>query len=146
MNKRLKSTLLVSSQMVLILLLVVSTPYRHIPLLSYLFILASVLLVYWAYNSMKKSKFRVSPVPDEQATLITDGPYRYIRHPMYTAILLCCAGLLICHFTWLRLAMAVTLAIVLIFKLSWEEEMLKEKFAEYGEYMKRSKRVLPFVV
>lgn len=146
MQKSTKSLLLVSAQMVLILLLVVSTSYHHIPLLSYLFISASILLVYWAFHAMRKSKFHVSPVPDEQATLISNGPYRYIRHPMYTAILLCVAGLLICHFTWLRLTMAVTLALVLIFKLTWEEEMLKEKFPEYGDYMKRSKRIVPFIV
>jgi protein-S-isoprenylcysteine O-methyltransferase Ste14 len=146
MQKRVKSVFLVTTQMLLILVLVASTSFLHIPLLFYLFIYASLLLVIWASISMQKSKFRISPEPDVHAILITDGPYRYIRHPMYTAILLCVAGLLICQFTWLRLLMAVTLAFVLIFKLTWEERMLREKFPEYDEYMKRSKRILPFVV
>ena len=146
MQPRQRSLLLVSSQMILLLLLLATTPWRKMPLLSYLLLGLSFALIAWAIGTMRKSKLRVSPMPDAKATLVTDGPYKFIRHPMYTSILLGSAGLLVHHFTWMRLGVAVTLAIVLIFKLGWEEEMLRAKFPDYGDYMKRSKRILPFVV
>ncbi len=64
---------------------------------------------------------------------------------MYTAILSGVAGLLAIHFTWIRLSMAIALAIVLIIKLNWEEEMLNKKFDEYKNYSTRSRRIIPFV-
>lgn len=146
MQPRLRSLILVSSQMILILLLVWGTPWTKMPVWSYLLLGLSVALVTWAIWTMRKSKLRVTPEPDAMATLVTDGPYRFIRHPMYTSILLGSAGLLVHHFTWLRLGMAITLALVLVFKLTWEEEMLRARFPDYGEYMKRSKRILPYVV
>jgi protein-S-isoprenylcysteine O-methyltransferase Ste14 len=95
--------------------------------------------------TMQKSKLRILPEPSPNATLITNGPYHFIRHPMYTAILLGSVGLLINHFTWMRLSMVIALAIVLIIKLTWEEKMLSKKFGEYMDYMKHTKRILPFI-
>lgn len=94
---------------------------------------------------MKKSKLRILPEPSADAVLITNGPYRFIRHPMYTAILLGCIGLLIDHFTFLRLIMMISLAIVLITKLLWEEKMLTETFEGYKNYMAHTYRLLPFI-
>jgi protein-S-isoprenylcysteine O-methyltransferase Ste14 len=94
---------------------------------------------------MRQSKFRISPVPATVAELITNGPYKYIRHPMYTAIVLGAAGLLTCYFSWLRLGMSVVLAIMLIIKLFLEEKMLAEKFSGYTNYKKKTRRLLPFV-
>ena len=94
---------------------------------------------------MQKSKLSILPEPSANATLITKGPYRFIRHPMYTAILLGSLGLVINQFTWLRLAIVIALAIVLLIKLNWEEKMLSQKFDAYKEYMKHSKRLVPFI-
>lgn len=94
--------------------------------------------------SMQKSKLRISPIPAPDALLIITGPYKYIRHPMYLAVLLGAAGLLVIHFTWLRLCMAVILAIVLIIKMNWEEQMLKEIFSDYKNYVTHSWKVIPF--
>jgi len=94
---------------------------------------------------MQKSKLRILPEPSANATLVTRGPYRFIRHPMYTAILLGSTGLLIHYFTWMRLSMAIALAIVLLIKLTWEEKMLLQKFDAYRDYMKHTKRILPFI-
>lgn len=145
MPNRIKSILLVVLQFVFILLLLSGSPLKNIPALSYAFIILSILLVFWAIATMKKSKLRILPEPSPHATLITDGPYRFIRHPMYTAILMGSVGLLIHQFTWLRLSIVIALAIVLVAKLTWEERMLLQKFEAYRDYMRRSKRLLPFI-
>jgi protein-S-isoprenylcysteine O-methyltransferase Ste14 len=145
MPNRIKSILLVVFQFVLILLLILGSPLKKVPALAYTFIIFSILLVFWAIATMKKSKLRIRPEPSPHATLITTGPYRFIRHPMYTAILMGSVGLLVHQFTWLRLLIVIALTMVLVSKLTWEERMLLQKFEAYRDYMGRSKRLLPFI-
>jgi len=145
MPNRIKSILLVALQFLFIILLLSGTQLKNISLLAYAFLILSIVLVLWAMATMQKSKLRILPEPSPNATLITNGPYHFIRHPMYTAILFGSTGLVIHHFTWLRLSMVIALAIVLIIKLTWEERMLLQKFETYGEYMKHTKRILPFI-
>jgi protein-S-isoprenylcysteine O-methyltransferase Ste14 len=140
-----KSILLVALQFLFIVLLLLGSSFINIPLLAYAFLGISVLLIFWAIIAMQKSKLRILPEPSLHATLITNGPYRFIRHPMYTAILLASTGLLIHQFTWIRLAIAIALATVLLVKLFWEEKMLSQKFEAYKEYIKHTKRILPFI-
>ena len=110
-----------------------------------IFLLAGITLAIWAISTMQKSKLRISPVPAADAILVDTGPYKYLRHPMYTAILMTATGLLFIHFTWPRLAMALALTIVLIIKLFWEEAMLTRKFPSYTAYCKHTKRIIPFI-
>lgn len=112
---------------------------------SIVLLAASVLLVAWAIIAMRLSKLRISPVPAAESVLITNGPYKFIRHPMYTAIVLGAAGLLASYFSRIRLYMAVTLIIVLIIKLFWEEKMLAEKFSGYMVYKTRTWRLFPYI-
>lgn len=145
MNSNVKSTFLVSLQFILIGLLFWTTTAYTFSFLSGIFILVAIVLVAWAIISMQKSKVRISPIPANDAVLIITGPYKYIRHPMYLAVLLSTVGLLLIHFSWLRVCMAVTLAIVLIIKLNWEEQMLKVKFSDYKNYVNHSWRIIPFI-
>ena len=142
---RFKSILLVGLQFLFILLLLSGISLKDISLSAFTFMLFSVALILWALIAMQKSKLRILPEPSPNATLITIGPYRFIRHPMYTAILLASTGLLINQFAWLHLAIVIALAIVLLIKLNWEEKMLCQKFDEYKEYMKHTKQILPFI-
>lgn len=144
-HPRLKSILLVGLQFLFIFLLLFGSSFNNLSALVYTFIIPSAALVLWAIASMRKSKLRIFPEPSANATLVTGGPYRFIRHPMYTAVLLGCCGLLANHFTWVRFAMTVGLFIVLIIKLSWEEEMLAQKFDGYRDYMKNTLRLIPFL-
>src|SRR6185437_13951433 len=124
MPDRIKSILLVTLQFIFILLLLIRSRLNELWLVPAIFISLSVLLVVWAIATMQKSKLRILPEPSAGATLITDGPYHFIRHPMYTSILLGTTGLLINHFNWMRLTFFIALVSVLIIKLTWEEKML----------------------
>ena len=145
MQDRIKSLLLVGLQFLFIGLLVAGSSLQNINLAATTVILISTLLVLWAVFTMQKSKLRITPEPAHDATLVTNGPYRFIRHPMYTAILLGCLGLLITQFTWVRLLVFLSLAIVLITKLTWEESMLVQKFEAYKKYKNRTSRLIPFL-
>lgn len=101
----------------------------------------------WAIVTMMRlSRLRVMPEPASGARLLTVGPYRLVRHPMYSALLLSAAGLTLARPTPVRGALLVVLAVDLWLKLSREERFLRQRFANYDEYARRTKRLIPFVL
>jgi protein-S-isoprenylcysteine O-methyltransferase Ste14 len=78
--------------------------------------------------------------------LVQTGPYRFVRHPIYTGILLMVFapaiqyGLLHC---WLG---ALVMAIGFWIKLKQEETVMRQHFPEYVEYCKRVKALVPFIL
>ncbi|MGH1365260.1 MAG: methyltransferase family protein [Calditrichia bacterium] len=102
-----------------------------------------VALGLWAMFVMRR--FNVAPDPLEDATLITRGPYRWIRHPMYSALLLVAAGAVLHHSTPVRITVLSMLLVNLIVKLRHEEKLMSQKFAEYQKYIRNTKRLIPFL-
>ena len=142
---KMKAILLVILQFTLILLLLAGTRGMNHLVLSSIFFGIAVLLMVWAIAAMKQSRLRIMPDPHREASLITTGPYRHIRHPMYTAVLCGGAGLLFAHFSFLRLCYWAALAVVLVLKLLYEEKMLTQKFKNYADYTKTTSRILPWI-
>ncbi len=109
------------------------------------FIVLSLITGFWALYTMKKSKFTISPIPRDQAQLVEDGLYGYIRHPMYLAVLLLALG-----FVWqkpdiINIILYCILILDLLIKLHWEEKLLAEKFEGYQSYQQRTKKIIPFI-
>lgn len=107
-------------------------------------LISSFALALWAMIIMK-FYFNAAPEVLEGATLQTGGPYRLIRHPMYTSLLLLGAAWLINDFTYFRLIIFLVLLINQIIKLSYEEKLLTEKFPSYTEYKKTTKKIIPYI-
>lgn len=145
MSNSVKSYTLVVLQFSLIGILFFSSVNFDFSSLNLALISISILLLLWAILAMQTSKLRVRPEPSAEATLIKKGPYKFIRHPMYTAVLIGCAALLIHEFSIIRLLMFITLTLVLLIKLNWEEKMLSEKFIDYKNYTKTSYKLIPFL-
>lgn len=84
---------------------------------------------------------------ENTATLVTAGIYRYIRHPMYSSLLLLNWGAFFKHFSLLGLVAAALTTVVLVIAGTIEE---KENLAFFGpsylEYRKKTKMFLPFVL
>jgi len=99
----------------------------------------------WSIFVMSKSKLNITPQPKHGAILVESGPYKVIRHPMYSAIIITFTPLIITHFDYFRLAIIIVLYLNLIFKLLFEESLLKEFFKPYKVYMKSTWRLIPFI-
>jgi protein-S-isoprenylcysteine O-methyltransferase Ste14 len=77
--------------------------------------------------------------------LVTSGPYRRIRHPMYTALIMYELSWVLVSASILFLVYYVITVILMIVRIPKEERMMLENFGEeYRSYMKRTGRLLPY--
>ena len=91
--------------------------------LIYLQILGFLIAV-WGVLAMKLGNFNVQPEVKPIAKMVTKGPYKIIRNPMYTGLLLFFGVAIISNFTYLRLLVFLLLATVLVLKIFMEESFL----------------------
>ena len=88
---------------------------------------------------------RVITRPDQ--TVVESGPYRYIRHPSYSGFLMTVLGVLLCETNWLSLACFLIAIPGLAYRIKVEEGALLDGIgAPYQDYMRRTKRLIPFLV
>jgi protein-S-isoprenylcysteine O-methyltransferase Ste14 len=105
----------------------------------------SLLLVIWALVAMSRSKVSVFPDLKQGAVLIAKGPYKFIRHPMYLAVILFSLSVVIDKPSSLRILIVILLIINLLIKIEFEEKILMKEFKEYGSYIKETRKLLPFI-
>jgi protein-S-isoprenylcysteine O-methyltransferase Ste14 len=83
------------------------------------------------------------PTPAARATLKTDGLYRFVRHPIYTAVLTLVFGATVRSGSAVKLGLAAALLGLFTGKAHWEEAMLRRRYAGYDDYAARTPRFLP---
>jgi protein-S-isoprenylcysteine O-methyltransferase Ste14 len=86
------------------------------------------------------------PIPKEGQSLVTTGIYRFVRHPIYTGVLLAAAGLVVWGGSLAHIIGWLALYVVLSVKASGEEAMLAILHDGYEDYKKTSGRLLPKVI
>jgi len=85
------------------------------------------------------------PTPRADGHLVTTGVFRYLRHPIYSGLLLAAAGLVAWGASWVHVIGFVLLWAVLNTKAFFEEKMLLEHYPDYADYRSRTGRLLPRV-
>ena len=140
-----KGKILVGVQFGCIFALLIFTRWLSLPRWSYLLLSVSGALAMWAMMVMKLGNFNVVPTPVYHGRLVTQGPYRLIRHPMYTAVFIFAAALLAGQFDYIKLIITLLLVAGLVGKMLPEENLLCSHYSGYRSYMKHTKRVIPFV-
>lgn len=107
--------------------------------------LAIVLFIWTAFYN-RVGNFNIIPDIKEGCVLITTGPYRFIRHPMYSGVTLIALAEVVSLFSLWKLLVLVLLIVVLYFKASREEKFWCEKTPEYLVFQKKTKMFIPFVL
>jgi protein-S-isoprenylcysteine O-methyltransferase Ste14 len=78
--------------------------------------------------------------------LVTDGPYRYVRHPRYLGIIVFFVGISLVYRSWLALIFVTLLVVAILWRIRKEEQLLHRVFGiEWESYVRKSWRLLPFV-
>lgn len=107
-------------------------------------IFAGDLLFIWSHRALGGNWSPILEIRKGHA-LVTEGPYRFIRHPMYAAIFLTGIGTSLLSTNWLvTLAHMLSVISMYLIRVIDEEEMMIEQFGDaYREYMRRTGRLLP---
>lgn len=105
--------------------------------------LLSVAFLGWTLHTLGKNLTDTVATRKEH-TLITGGPYRFVRHPFYVALILLATSFTMLAANWLLLACGATTFVLLLIRAPIEERMLEERFGDaYREYRLRTGAVVP---
>ena len=100
-------------------------------------------LLAWTLNTLGPN-LTDTVVTREAHTLVTRGPYRWVRHPFYLCVLLLVLSLGLVAANWFMLAAGVVLVTMLVVRTRIEEEKLLARFGDpYRAYLERTGRFLP---
>jgi len=121
-------------------------PGTHsVRLAGFLSTLAGTLFAVWARLTLGSNWSGRATVKSGHE-LIVKGPYSLARHPIYTGVLLALAGTLLVQGRWRCIVGFAVILLALAIKISQEERLMMETFpAEYPEYKRRVKALVPFV-
>ncbi|MGI9531054.1 methyltransferase family protein [Lutimonas sp.] len=111
-----------------------------------LFQLLGFFLSLWAILVMKLGNFNIQPEVKTDATLTKNGPYKLIRNPMYSGLLIFFGASLFSSFDLIEMLVFIMLVVIFLLKINLEEKFLSEKFGEsYRMYKEKTFRLLPYV-
>ena len=100
----------------------------------------------WAIKHNRPDNFNIIPELKEGCCLVTTGIYRYIRHPMYTSVMLMMMGILLFKPTLFNTLLWGALVIVLYLKASREERLWTVHDPVYAEYKEQTKYFIPYIL
>jgi protein-S-isoprenylcysteine O-methyltransferase Ste14 len=138
------SMMIVGLQFLLIAVIVIYGWFPRLPLSLSLFI-AGMMLGLTSIAYMQLDNLRILPEPKENIRFITRGPYRILRHPMYTSVLLATLSFVIESRMFFPFIFWLLLLCVLLIKIRIEEKLLSQHLPEYVEYKKRTWKLIPFL-
>ncbi len=105
--------------------------------------IVSLPLFAWTHQALGKN-WSASLVTKEGHTLVASGPYRWVRHPMYTAFILQYLALLLVSANWVIGITGLGISILSVARVGEEEALMIEEFGDqYRAYMERTERFLP---
>lgn len=139
------SLFLVGAQFSLIATLLWSLPLQP-DLVSLPVQLIAAFIGLWTLKTMQLGDFNIVPDPKPDTQLVTYGPYRWVRHPMYLSILLFFLPMVLANLNVINVALYLSLLITLFVKLNYEERLLLNELPEYQDYRTATKKLIPFII
>lgn len=132
-----------------LLLLLIFLPHRDdwptpswIRVVAFVLIVAGVVLAVVATLRLGAA-LTPTPVPSERGELTTTGLYRFMRHPIYTAMLVAIAGVTLYAASFVHLAIALVTVVFFNYKANWEEIRLADRYDAYAAYAAVTPRFVP---
>ena len=105
----------------------------------------AVLLMLWARVTFGRRSFHATADPTEGG-LMTSGPYHYLRHPIYAAVMYFVWAGIFSHVSLVNVLLGIFATAGLFVRILAEEHLVSERYPEYAEYSSKTKRIIPFIV
>jgi protein-S-isoprenylcysteine O-methyltransferase Ste14 len=146
MTDKTKGNVLVAIQFILIAAIVLipseGAEVAWVYIGGVLFIAPGIIILFISFKNLGRS-LTANPVPLETGKLIETGIYKYVRHPIYTGLLLAMLGSVVQSMAIVKFFVWLALLALLTYKAKFEESLLAKKYPGYVDYMKRTGRFVP---
>lgn len=139
------SRLLVALQFGLIALIAVRMEPARAGFAFWALLATGIAVGAWALAANRPGNFNIVPEPKVGAVLVTHGPYRWVRHPMYLAVMVTMAAFCVAGGA-LQWGLLAALLGVLAAKATREERSLPLVHPGYADYRARTRAILPFLL
>ena len=104
----------------------------------------AIVLMIWARLTFGLRSFHAAANPTAGG-LVTRGPYRWLRHPIYSAVLYFLWAAIAAHPSRNSILVGLLASALLGVRMLGEERLLREMYPEYAEYARDTARVLPYI-
>jgi protein-S-isoprenylcysteine O-methyltransferase Ste14 len=102
------------------------------------------LLFLWARLTFGRRSFHVAANPTEGG-LVTSGPYHYIRHPIYTGLIVFSVAGAAAHRSWESVLLAAFVLGLALLRIFCEEIMVAARYPDYRQYSANTWRMIPYI-
>jgi protein-S-isoprenylcysteine O-methyltransferase Ste14 len=140
-----RSIVIVALQLSLIVAIMLPLDAGGWSILATALVGAGIAVGAWALTANRPGNFDIRPQPKPGGRLVTHGPYAYVRHPMYLAVMLAMPGFCLGYGGGWRWVALGALGIVLAIKMDIEEKAMAERHPGYAAYARTTKRIVPFL-
>lgn len=146
-----KDILFVSIQFLLFFLYIldIKCTFNFFSWINHLGLIASIIgfaIILLALLQLNKN-LSPFPTPKNNSVLIQNGLYKYVRHPIYSGIILLFLGFGFYNDSLFKLLISLLLTVLFYFKTNYEEKRLLQKFPNYAQYkMKVGRFFMKFCV
>jgi protein-S-isoprenylcysteine O-methyltransferase Ste14 len=106
--------------------------------------IGAVALMVWARITFKFRSFHAT-ANTTSGKLVTNGPYRWFRHPIYAAAIYFTWASVIAYPRWETFFASILVSGGMFLRMILEEKSLLATYEEYEAYSKRTKRIMPYV-
>jgi len=104
------------------------------------------LLMAWALNTLGRNYQLGGSAPRSEDKMVVDGPFRLVRHPMYTAALGISFGLVCLVQSWALFCVFCVYVVLILLLIPLEEDGLLKAYGEqYVSYQQKTRKLVPFV-
>ncbi|HVC51632.1 MAG TPA: isoprenylcysteine carboxylmethyltransferase family protein [Stellaceae bacterium] len=117
-------------------------PGPTLPLAGAALVAAGLAFAIWARVHLGRN-WSSKVVVKEDHSLVRDGPYRWVRHPIYTGMLLALFGTALAIGEWRGFLALACAAIGVLFRVCAEEARMGETFPQYAQYRRRTSALIP---
>jgi protein-S-isoprenylcysteine O-methyltransferase Ste14 len=104
----------------------------------------AALLMLWARMTLGARSFHFSANPTKGG-LVTSGPYRYVRHPIYAAVVIFIVAGVVANLSVANGILGSVIIAGMIIRALCEERFLRVEYSEYAGYSSHTWRMIPFV-
>ena len=106
--------------------------------------ISAVALAVWARLTFGRRSFHAAANPTAGG-LVTTGPYRLIRHPIYAAVCIFGWSGILTHWSLINALLGVLLFVGAVGRMLCEEHLIMEVYPEYRDYAQATKRMVPYI-